>query len=773
MKRLLVFILLLASSWIYELNACGFYPWGEEVRFCYLKPKYFNFDEGYNYFNYTSDWYDYSTYKYNEDNGDDDAGIKYYDPNVVLWDHYCNNKVAKEDIRQAIYKLEIGDINKLSKNSMLRYLYAKNNYDTINYILFAKKCEQYTWNNTDPWEKNENKDLGSVSTLLKEAGVQALKIKDDQLRKRYLFLKTRLSFYYGKDNEITDIYNKYFRDTTDKDLIYYWVMFYYTQTLRNPAEQNCFAAQVFANAPDRRFVVRSNYDRSIPIEETLQFAKSKEEVANIWLLHGIRITGKGIEYLVNMHKNDPSSKGLEFMLVREINKLEDWILTPQYSLFEPSTRSDYWENNNAQRILERVKNDRKYAGEVLAFINTVNFSKTSNPAFWRMAQVYVAFLAQENKQAAASLKLFEKEINVSNPLYEASQLIKGLVLVANQKQGKAIIPDEVKPIILKQYEKGNLKYLFGLGRELEEKGNMTLASMLFSKCDYSTNPNVNWGDYVNWKAKNNVASIYTDYYWNYLTYIDACYSIPQMKVIINDVNTGGRKGFEDWLFSDAAKNIHELYRIVGTKYLRENKLKQARDVFVFINKKDDFIFDENPFYKLKGTPEFIDSYNKNLKVNRVYIMDNLIKVLAKAENPLEKNRDYYYFLAANCYYNMSFYGNAWNIRRRFMSSSQNETGFEDDDEFFKCKLATKYYTLAYKNAKNDKFRALCIRMMTECEEHNQRSEYDANWRFSIRYGYEINKINKYDILLKKLYDKDYEVLTSSCTAFSDYFKSRR
>lgn len=773
MKRLLVFTLLLANSFLFQLNACGFYPWGEEVRFCYLKPKYFNFDSGYNYFNYTSDWYDYSAYKYNEDTGYDDAGIIYYDPNVALWEHYCNNKVDKENINQAIYKLGISDISKLSKNSMLRYLYAKKNHEAISYILFAKKCEQYTWNNTDPWEKNENKDLGSVSLLIREAGVRASKIKDGELKKRYLFLKTRLSFYYGRDEDITDIYNQYFRDTTDKDLIYYWVMFYYTQTLRNPAEQNCFAAQVFANAPDRRFVVRSNYDRSIPVEEALQFAKSKEEAANIWLLHGVRITGEGIAYLVNMHKNNPSSKGLEFMLVREINKLEDWILTPQYSLFEPSTRSDYWENNNAERILERVKIDRKYAGEVLAFINGVNFSKTGNPAFWRMAQAYVAFMAQDNKQAVTSLKLLEKEIDVSNPLYDASQLIKGLVLIANQKMGHAIIPDDVKPIILKQYEKGNLKYLFGLGRELEEKGNMTLAAMLFSKCDYNTNPNVNWGDYVNWKAKNNISSIYADYYWNYLTYIDACYNIPQMKGIISDINTGGRNEFDNWLYSNAIKNKHELYRIVGTKYLRENKLKEARDIFALINKKDDFIFDENPFYKLKGTPEFTDSYDKNLKVNRVYIMDNLIKILDKAENPSEKNRDYYYFLAANCYYNMSFYGNAWNIRRRFMSSSQSETGFVDDDEFFQCKSAAKYYALAYKNAKTDKFRSLCVRMMKECEEYKIRSEYDANWRFNVEYDYESNKINKYDILLKKLYKKDYDALTSNCTAFSEYFKARR
>ncbi|MES2485431.1 MAG: hypothetical protein V4581_05690 [Bacteroidota bacterium] len=451
--------------------------------------------------------------------------------------------------------------------------------------------------------------------------------------------------------------------------------------------------------------------------------------------------------------------------------MEDWILTPQYSLFEPSTRADYWENNNAQRIFTRVKTDRQYAGEVLGFINSVDFSKTDNPGLWQLAKAYVAFMAQDNSTSVKALMMAEKAIGKNNILYAPLQLVKGMVLIAVQKQGNAQIPKETEAILIEQYKKGNYKYIFGLGRELEEKGNTTLAALLYSKI--KNDDSDNWNDIVHWKAKNNVTSMYSDYYWEYLAYMDACYTIPQVKALIADVQKATKKSaFEKWLYAGTINNEHEFYRILGTKYLRENNLAKARDAFKNINPKTDYIFDENPFYKIKGTPEFTGKYDKKQKVNRAYIMDNLIRLLEKANNATERNRDLYYFEVANCYYNMSYNGNAWNMRRRFMSVSQSKTNLPDDDDFFGNKTAFMYYKLAYKYAKTEKFKALCLRMMSECEKNNIYYAYDKNWQINYRYELKPGG-NKYDDQLKKQYGAYYSDLTSNCTAFSDYFKARR
>jgi hypothetical protein len=764
MKRFQVFILLLLSSVSSGLYACGYYPYGEDVRFCFFTPYSFGFDEGYRHFNYTSDWYDYAWF---EGQSNENAA------NISLWREYCKNKVDAEAIQQAVYKLKVNEVSRKSGNAMLHYLYATKDQDAIDYLIFAKQCEQYTWDNLDPWEKDENKALKPALTLADEAGRKALAVKSNQLRQRYFFLKARLCFYYGKWQDVESIYNTHFKKSKDKNLIYYWMMFLYTQG-RVDAEQNFYAAQVFAHTPDRRFVVRSNYDRDIPIEETLKYAKTPEEAANVWLLHGVRITGKGLPYLQAMYKNDPRALGLRFLMVREINKMEDWILTPQYSLFEPTTRPDYWENNNARRILNRVAEDRKYVRDVYDFIKGIDVAKTGDAAFWYLAQTYVAFLAGKNNAAAANLVKAEKTIHEKDELYNHLQMVKGLVLTANQQGSKAHIPHGVEGIIKAQFAKENHKYIFALGREIEMKGNYGLAALLFSRTNYDEDDYWGGGNTSYWKAPSNVESMFSDYYINYCSYIDAAYTPQQVAEVIQTLDGLKTKtGFEKWLYQSAIADKDELWRILGEINLRRGSLVAARDAFKNIINSKEYIYGENPFYKIKYTPEFTSDYNKKQPITRYYVVDNLIKVLKIANDPNEKDRDYYCFLAANCYYNISSYGTAWTMSRRYFSSGQYESGYPDDGNFFQCNTAAHYYAEAYKYAKTEKFKALCLRMMAECEKH-KRYVTAVDWR--IRYKYDLTEPpNKYEAQFKKQY-KAYELdlyNEGNCTAFADYFKARR
>jgi hypothetical protein len=88
----------------------------------------------------------------------------------------------------------------------------------------------------------------------------------------------------------------------------------------------------------------------------------------------------------------------------------------------------------------------------------------------------------------------------------------------------------------------------------------------------------------------------------------------------------------------------------------------------------------------------------------------LIEYLEKASGPNQKDSDYYYFLVANGYYNMSINGISWMMRRFGVSENDVAPFPEDEDEFRESKQAKKYYYLAYSNAKDPKFAALCLRL---------------------------------------------------------------
>lgn len=131
--------------------------------------------------------------------------------------------------------------------------------------------------------------------------------------------------------------------------------------------------------------------------------------------------------------------------------------------------------------------------------------------------------------------------------------------------------------------------------------------------------------------------------------------------------------------------------LLGTKYIRENNLDKAFVTFKSLdnnywednynawergNYGDDYTFDQNPFYDFKYTEGFIDHKEKFI-VNKLSVTEHLIKYINLAYNPKTKRSGLLLFLA-NCYYNMSDYGNSWMMRRYSSSSSYYGQDYEKE-----------------------------------------------------------------------------------------------
>lgn len=110
MKKLVIFTAILLSNAFY---ACGFYPYGEDVRFYFLNPNNFSF-QAYSSFYYSSLSFGQSS----------DVTISNQD-NEKLWREYCNNQVLLTDISSVLEEYSFSDIHENSMNPFLRYLYSK------------------------------------------------------------------------------------------------------------------------------------------------------------------------------------------------------------------------------------------------------------------------------------------------------------------------------------------------------------------------------------------------------------------------------------------------------------------------------------------------------------------------------------------------------------------------------------------------------------------------------------------------------------------------
>jgi len=117
MKKYLVFTILFLNSFG-KLSACGYQPYGEDIRYCLFHPDYFSYADFYAFYYNANLWgFDYDMKAKNE--------AVFYEANILDWYDYTRKKVSVESIVQFNNQLTTSDINPNSKNEFLQYLYKK------------------------------------------------------------------------------------------------------------------------------------------------------------------------------------------------------------------------------------------------------------------------------------------------------------------------------------------------------------------------------------------------------------------------------------------------------------------------------------------------------------------------------------------------------------------------------------------------------------------------------------------------------------------------
>lgn len=757
MKRFLVFTVLLVSS--IKSLACGYSPYGEDIRYCLFKPEYFNYSH-YRTFYYNANlWgfdYDQNTNKYKIN----------IDANILDWYNYTNKKVSIDAIEDFNNNVRLTDIHSKSPNEFIHYLYQNKKTAAIAYLKTAKNCEAINTEFVDDtWERNEAANANSRVLLLHKLVQITEKEKNIYFKRKYAFLTIRLAYYAGKKEVIQTVFDTNF-NAGPKDYLYYWSLFFNAFT-KSATNSMIDVANLMANSPEKVYASYYYFHEGFQISEGLQQAKNKEEIANVYAYASIQKVDKNLEYLEEIYKNNPKSEILGFLLLREINKIEDWVYTPYYTNYLPSTVYYPWTENGdkitTETLRNRSENDRLYALEVLDFIQSIDSKKTQNPVLWESATINLKFITRKYDDCLQQIASFEK-LYKGEKVWEEIEKIKVLCITANQEIGKAVIKPEIQNTILKF--KNDERFIFALGRELEFKGNLTdgiaLISLLENNYSYSA-------DDVEWQGNRLQTSGNLEVFYTYFDYLDYVYSATDLQAIIDKMNSGFNIDFEKAIYSKLLKDKDNLKDLLGTKYIRENNLDKAVATFKSLDKNyweanynawergnygDDYTFDENPFYDFKYTVGFIEHKEKFI-VTKLSVTEHLINYINLAYNPKTKDRDYYYFLLANCYYNMSDFGNSWMMRRYSSSSPDYGQEYEresyiDEIEYRNKIKAVAYYTLAYQNAKTGKFKALCLRMM----DFVQKNEYSASKRIATQFP-------------------EFSSDLSGCENLKNYFNSRR
>ena len=764
MKRFILLTLFTSLSSL-SILACGFYPYGEDVRYNLLKPEMVMPNQ--------VNWFHYCAYKFYYDDYDFQVDSKeQYAENTALWNVYFGNQYNEADIYEALIHATSADMrNKNCGNSFIEGLHKNGKTAEINYFIFAKSCSGFNTMGSDPWERVPKSFQRKRAKMIKKALQFAEDATQPELKKRYAYLALRMAYYHGDEKKVQTIYDNYFSKLKYENALDYWALHFYTLTETESQQRSIHAALVFLNSTEKRFAIHESFNTEYALEDLLAKAKTNDEKIALHFISASLSYAKALDHIEAIAAIDPNHPCLNFLVLREINKLEDWILTPTYTEFSPSTQN-IWEEVEQQVISDRVAEDRDYAAKLATVIRTISTKRLTAETWLDVYAVYATFLARDFEGFETKLEAVGDKVGSNQAQIHLLNQLWILYRIASDRSIFHMSKED-QTFLMEAHKANENQFLLAVARELEMKKQYVDAACIFSHVNEGTNSDF-------WKSKQHHTTLGSDYYYEYFYYLDATYDIRSLKLIQQALTTRQTTDdFTQWCYVNLRKDEMRFMDLIGTKYFRQNQLNEALNYFEQVNdtlwNSDYTSFNEylnkdpfsNDFYG-----RYTESHQKEIEntYTKPELVKEMLRCLEKINQTTGNEKAKYAYRLGNCYRNMTYYGNAWMMRRYFWSGYARLSGLEDDEEYYHANMAQKYYLMASEAATNSKFSALALTMAAKCEQYGLLFDIDANWR-SDDEEVAAFKLNKYYKRLMKEYPDDYNQLVHSCDYMPDYFSS--
>ena len=768
-----------------DLSSCSHYPDGEDFRYCMFHAHTVDLQQ-YRPFYFTSDFLGQGIPEMVE------TGVQ---QNLQEWEAYFNGKMSIEEIRKFLYDYESSskdaDYTQLEevKNkaiheySLVQHLVNTQDKATLNYMLYAKEIEQ-GFSISSPWVDHEMSQA-AIKKLITRAKKVYPQV-NPSLQLRYGYQMVLLGRYLEDYEQAVQLYEQYVEPLHSQSIIKYWAMMHRATALHHTGQEAAADynfALAFKHAPNKRHRAYQGFEGK-DVEASLKFARTNAERAAIWLMNGIKSPGKALASIEKVQALSPNMPELKLLITREINKLEDWLLTPSYTGFNPA--SYYFADE--ETVEENKKNDRKYLGEVLTFVeNSIPKQASNQQAFWNVAAAYLSFMNENYLQAQTYLQQAETAGNLEESIQNQIHLTR-IMAFANDYGG---ISQEAENQLFESLQwlqktypieenKGSNNYdaprnnihekvLLALANRYEKNGDFPKAAMYIAQLK----------SFMRARTKEFIYATYHDYFF----YLNEYANPKDLESILQAVDQKKKTPYQQFLTQEISKDKHKILDLLGTFHLRQDKLKESLAVFQQIPKdywtsnafEYETYLDANPFYA-----HFYSGHTKTvgdtIRYTKPEFVSEMLRLKAVAsEGGLDEA--VCNLLIANGYFNMTYYGNSWMMVRYWATAgweyeiarnNKTQTNFEDITHFYGCTRAKEYYIKAAETASKCSFSALCYRMAGRCDHFQKSLENMLAAEGYWDYEYPEFKDNTYYNLLKTNFLEYYDRLINDCSSFKDF-----
>ena len=727
MKRLPILLLAVTGTLVHEpLNGCGPGFRSEDYRFWLLQPELAEARSLHSFYFTTDRLY-----------GTDDQELLEvgYRLNLAEWKEVVGTDVLEEAISTILYGTDpstfwLNEKDLFANNAFLKRL-TEMKGGWPEFIRFAKTCEQLA-NQGDPWGFAEHDSVGlgrawtDGNALLKRATAPVLKA-------RVAYQLVRIAHYGGMPlQDAQQVYDAHLAPLRGKTWLEPSAAFYLASMQPNPA---CDLA--YADLLDRALDKRSrmvNLFVSSDVGSYLTMATSDKQRASLVVMRDLQHPGRALEDLQRIATWDPSNPHLPLLLCREVNKLEDWLLTPDLTDMGAAIRqwSDAEEGVSAADV-RRADLDHLHA--VKRFITRVTVRATpKDQALLHLLNGHLSFICGDLDEARPLLSEAERSANSSALVRAQARMDLILSGVMYSKQ----LTDATRKDVLALVELVNTApelrnrrsvildqmHLY-LGKKLIERGELAQGALLLARSERL------YGTTMGWWSKNARMVVFEKAtpsdYDRMIALLDKPNKTPFERYLTATDDRPADRGSTEQVFEQTGFSREKLLDYKATWYLREDSLEAAAAVFRQI---PDSFWQAYPYAMFAADDPFVvnieDPHNYNngdsVRYTKRSIVERMIALKREAErNPKKRALDHY--LLGNASYSMSWHGKYWIMSRIGWSTWEmsewrdREVSGHGDADYFGCRRAQQYYEMALKEARDPVLKAMACRMAWECQKN--------------------------------------------------------
>jgi hypothetical protein len=669
------------------------------------------------------------------------------------WSEYCGNGVTEKDAIQFVNKYALKDVTNLyygiekktplklpdsvKRNSMTNYFIKNNDTEALGYIMYAKQVEPYVYAESE-WD-GPKKDETKVAKLIKNGNQLYNAAKKDIFKLKYAYQILRLNHYSGNYGNTIVEYENLVANNTAKSVLQPLCLALKAGALFKTGNRKLAAylfSKAYAMSDAKKISNYLGFTWSIKKEEDkkeyLTQCKTDEEKANMLSLFSLNTMSNDVQTVSDIFKLTPANDALEVLAVREINKLEERLLTPTLQQEKGIKNIYILYNENVDSIMQLAKKD---AVQLTALLHNISEHKaTANKALFETGAAYISLMNKDftsAKKYLANVKLLNPNSNVAD-----QWALTNLLLTINEKDKiDAAFEEQILP---------SVQWL--LQKAKNEKPIITSNS---------------WSDISPWKQfyrnllNNVIAPRYKkqgDVYKEALAYgaADNTYGnnyvmggsggidFLRSKLSVTDVEklysllSGKQNKFEQFVINNNQIKLSTVVDFAGTAYLREGNYTKAIE---WLKKSaNSSPLNKNPFVELLYDREEQLPTEKKFTTSKLAFAQEMLRLQSLAKTDKANAAKHLYKIALGLY-NTTYYGHTWEIVQYGRSGSDgyympdNATAFEK--EYYGCFAAHTNFKAAMEASADKNFKARCLFMMGKCSQKTvhqpQYSEFASNW----------------------------------------------